>query len=343
MIHNTVILGAGVAGLAAAGVLRCAGREAVVLEKSRGSGGRAATRRWDGFPVDHGAQFFTARSEAFKRQVDDWSSQGICHEWTRGFHRYREGELSPPDGDNHPRYACREGLSALGRALASQVDTPIERQAKVVAVRAERGVWILTCEDGREARGRSLVVTAPPPQGETLLAESAPAAAELLRGIAMDPCLAVVARFHRRDLAWRGIQSNDAAISWIGHDTSKRPDLHEGKTLVVIHASPAFSRGNYAADEGEIIATLLARTSEISGDDLRSPEAVFLQRWRYAQPVAAREGEQAVSFEAPAPLILAGECFAGGKIEGAWLSGVAVGEMLLSRFVAGDGDATVEM
>jgi predicted NAD/FAD-dependent oxidoreductase len=40
---------------------------------------------------------------------------------------------------------------------------------------------------------------------------------------------------------------------------------------------------------------------------------------------------------------LAGECFAGGKIEGAWLSGGAAGEMLLSRFVAGDGDATIEM
>jgi predicted NAD/FAD-dependent oxidoreductase len=343
MIHDTIILGAGVAGLAAAGVLRRAGRETVVLEKSRGLGGRAATRRWDGLPVDHGAQFFTARSPEFTRQVDDWLARGVCHEWTRGFHRYREGELSPPDGDNHPRYACREGMSALGRALASQVDAPIERQAKITAIRGEHGVWILTDEDGREFRARSLAVTAPPPQGETLLAESAPAAAELLRGIAMNPCLAVVARFPRRDLAWRGIQADDSSVSWIGHDTSKRPDLHEGKTIVVVHASPAFSRKHYAAEEGEIIATLLARTSEISGDDLRSPEAVFLQRWRYAQPVAPREGGHAVSVEAPAPLVLAGECLAGGKIEGAWLSGIAAGEMLLSRFVAGDGDATVEM
>ena len=339
MIHEAVILGAGVAGLAAAGVLRRAGRETVVLEKSRGLGGRAATRRWDGLPVDHGAQFFTARSPEFTRQVDDWLARGVCHEWTRGFHRYREGELSPPDGDNHPRYACREGMSALGRALASQVDAPIERQAKITAIRGEHGVWILTDEDGREFRARSLAVTAPPPQGETLLAESAPAAAELLHGIAMDPCLAVVARFPRRDLAWRGIQADDSSVSWIGHDTSKRPDLHEGKTIVVVHASPAFSRKHYAAEEGEIIATLLARTSEISGNDLRSPEAVFLQRWRYAQPVAPRDGALAVSFEAPAPLVLAGECFAGGKIEGAWLSGVAAGEILLSRF--GDAPAKI--
>jgi predicted NAD/FAD-dependent oxidoreductase len=115
----------------------------------------------------------------------------------------------------------------------------------------------------------------------------------------------VDARFPCRDLAWRGIQANDPLISWIGHDTSKRPDLHESKTIVVDHASPAFSRKHCAAEKGEIIATLLARTSEISGDDLRSPEAVFLQRWRYAQPVAAREGGHAVSVEAPAPLVRA--------------------------------------
>lgn len=326
MIYQTIIVGSGVAGLAAAGVLQRAGREIVVLEKSRGLGGRAATRRWDGLPVDHGAQFFTARSAEFKKQVEDWLARGTCREWARGFHQYREGQLLPPNGDNHPRYACREGMSALGRALATEGDAPIECQAKVMAIRGERGVWILSCEDGREFRGRSLVVTAPPPQGETLLAESAPAAAEVLRGISMEPCLAVVARFPRRDLKWQGIQANDSSISWLGHDTSKRPDLHEGKTIVVVHASPDFSRKYYAAEENQIVATLLLRASEISGDDLRSPEAVFLQRWRYAQPVAPPDGEQAVSFDAPAPLVLAGECFAGGKIEGAWLSGVAAGK-----------------
>lgn len=328
MTHDTIILGAGVSGLAAAGVLRRAGRDVMVLEKSRGLGGRAATRRWDGLPVDHGAQFFTARSAQSKKQVDDWVTSGVCHEWTRGFHQCCSGQLLPPDGDNHPRYVCREGMSALGRDLAAG-NPQIERQAKVMSVGCQGGVWTLSCEDGREFRCRQLVVTAPPPQGAALLAESAPASAELLRGISMDPCLAVVAMFPRRAIAWCGIQSDDAAISWIGHDTSKRPDLHRNKTIVVVHASPDFSREHYTAPEGEITATLLARASEISGSDLRSPEEVFLQRWRYAQPANPRDGERAVSFDAPAPLILAGESFAGGKIEGAWLSGIAAGELLL--------------
>lgn len=329
MIHDTIILGAGISGLAAAGVLHRAGREVAVLEKSRGLGGRAATRRWDGLPVDHGAQFFTARSADFRKQVDDWLSRGACREWTRGFHQYHDGELTAPNGDNHPRYACPEGMSSLGRALAADSGAHIERQATVTAIRCNDAVWGLACEDGREFRARRLVVTPPPPQGEQLLTEAAPAAAELLRAISMDPCLAVAARFRRRDLQWHGIQSDDHAISWIGHDTSKRPDLHPGQTIVVVHASPDFSRHHYATAEDEVTRALLLRASEICRDDLQTAEAVFLQRWRYAQPAAPGTGERAVAIDAPAPLVLAGECLAGGKIEGAWLSGIAAGKLLL--------------
>ena len=329
MTHDTIILGAGVAGLAAAGVLQRAGRGVVVLEKSRGLGGRAATRRWDGRPVDHGAQFFTARSEAFKKQVSDWLAAGVCHEWTHGFHQYRDGRLSAPEDGSFPRYVCREGMSALGRALASKENAPIERQAKVTTILCEHGGWIIACEDGREFRGRHLVITCPPPQGAVLLEGAAPEAAALLRGIPMEPCLAVAARFPRRDIAWHGVQSDDTAVSWIGHDTSKRPARHDGRTIVVVHASSGFSRDHYETPEKDAVGTLLARASEISATDLRNPEACFLQRWRYAQAVDPPGGEPAVSLQAPAPLILAGECFAGGKIEGAWVSGIAAGTGLM--------------
>ncbi len=327
MIHQTVIIGAGVAGTAAATRLRRNGGDVLVLEKSRGLGGRAATRRWDDRPVDHGAQFFTARSEEFRAQVGEWMARDVCHEWTRGFHQFRDGELAPPDGDLHPRYACREGMSSLARTMAAAQEIDVERQAKIAAVHHESGVWLLSCEEGREFRCRTLIVTCPPPQGALLLAAVSARAAEMLREASMDPCLAVAARFPRRETVWRGIQSDDAVLSWIGNDTSKRPELHAGQTIVVMHASPEFSRENYETPENDVMAKILDRASEISGQDLRGPEAVFLQRWRYAQAAKARDERHAVFFDAPAPLILAGEYFAGGKIEGAWLSGQSAAEL----------------
>lgn len=327
MTHDNIVLGAGISGLSAAGTLRRGGHQVLVLEKSRGLGGRVATRRWESLPVDHGAQFFTARSDAFRAQVAAWIAEGICHQWCRGLHQYREEALVPPEADHHPRYACRTGMSALGSALAEADGITIERQSKVTSVRCQGHLWTLTCEDGKSFCTRRLIVTSPPPQGADLLAEAAPEAADFLRGIAMEPCLALAAQFPRRSIPWHGIQSRDATISWIGHDTSKRPDLHHDRTIIMVHAAPTFSRAQYGESEDKIREALLARASEMSGEDLRLPESVFLQRWRYAMPAHPPEGSPALSFDRPAPLILAGESFAGGKIEGAWLSGRAAGSL----------------
>ena len=172
MVHDNIVLGAGISGLTAAATLRHGGHEVLVLEKSRGLGGRAATRRWADLPVDHGAQFFTARSDPFRAQVAAWKELGVCHEWCRGFHRYHDASLVPPEADHHPRYACRKGMSALGSALAEANGMTIERQSKVTNVSCQSRLWTLTCEDGKSFRTRRLILTTPPPQGADLLAEA---------------------------------------------------------------------------------------------------------------------------------------------------------------------------
>lgn len=328
MIHDTIVIGAGLAGLAAADRLREAGQDVLVLEKSRGLGGRAATRRWDGLPVDHGAQFFTARSEEFRAQVERWLQAGVCHRWAEGFHQHRNGRLQPPRDEGYPRFACRQGMSTLGRALAETESVAIERQTKVVSIQAAQGGWILADENGRTFRSRRLIVTAPPPQGVQLLQQAAPRAADLLQAFRANPCLAVAAKYPRRELPWHGIQSDSAEISWIGHDTSKRPDEHPGQTVVVVHASAEFSRTHYDEAEEEITRMLLLHASAIAGQDFGDPAGTFLQRWRYATTEASATAGRFASVDAPAPLVLAGECFGDGKIEGAWLSGVNSAGML---------------
>jgi len=325
MTRETIVIGAGLAGLAAASRLRAEGQGVLVLEKSRGLGGRAATRRWDGLPVDHGAQFFTARSAAFQEQAREWLSAGVCHEWATGFHQYRNGRLEPPQDDGHPRYACRNGMSSLGKAIAGSAQIPVEFGVRATSLECESGHWKIIVENGASFHARRLVVAIPPPQAAELLGTHSP---EFLRSIQTAPCLALAARYPQRNLDWHGIQSDDPCVSWIGHDTSKRPGLHAGQSVVVIHAQPEFSRTHFSAHEETTARQLLGKASEISGHDLRQPAATFLQRWRYATTTTASGGHPAVRIDAPAPLILAGESFAGGKIEGAWLSGMCAADLL---------------
>ena len=80
-----VIVGAGIAGLLAAQTLKRAGKDVLVVDKGRGVGGRMATRRVGAGVIDHGAQFFTVRSERFGALVAEWQAAGLVTEWTHGF------------------------------------------------------------------------------------------------------------------------------------------------------------------------------------------------------------------------------------------------------------------
>ncbi len=67
---EVVIVGAGLAGLSAARVLRNAGRDVVILEASDGVGGRVRTDVVDGFRLDRGFQVLLTAYPEVQRQLD---------------------------------------------------------------------------------------------------------------------------------------------------------------------------------------------------------------------------------------------------------------------------------
>ena len=70
--------------------------DVVVVDKGRSPGGRMATRRIGAATFDHGAQFFTVRTPAFRRRVDDWIDRGLVTVWNHGFDH----------DDGYPRYVA---------------------------------------------------------------------------------------------------------------------------------------------------------------------------------------------------------------------------------------------
>ncbi|MCU1389006.1 MAG: hypothetical protein JWL72_2344, partial [Ilumatobacteraceae bacterium] len=71
-----------------------------VLDKGQSPGGRLATRRIGTATLDHGAQFFTVRSDAFAAFVAPHRASGLVREWCRGF----------GIDDGYPRYAVTGGM-----------------------------------------------------------------------------------------------------------------------------------------------------------------------------------------------------------------------------------------
>ena len=328
-MRDVLIIGAGVAGLKAAGDLAAGGKRVLVLEKSRGFGGRAATRRWEGTRVDHGAQFFTARDPAFRQQVDRWVEEGLCFEWCRGFHQWRENRLTAPVGAAaFPRFAVRHGMNGLGKELARGLE--VRRETTVTALRTTGHGWEAVGADGAVYAGAALLLTTPAPQAQNLLLtlDQPPSdLLEILRQQRVAPSIAVMAAYPEAGRPdWNGIQADDTTVGWIGLNSGKHP-AEQGQ-IVVMHAADGFSKAWQDRDLEEAADLMVERAAGMGGEWLRRPAARAVHRWRYARPLhPAPPSPFASSVETPG-LFLAGDGLGGGKIEGAWLSGRAAAAAL---------------
>ena len=336
MIYDVLILGAGLAGLQAARDLQAAGQRVLVLDKSRGVSGRAATRRWDGVPVDHGAQFFTARSDEFRAQVDEWKTRGVCFEWTRAFHQWDDDGrgLRAPDltNDSHARHACRAGMSALGKDLAAGLSGGTVRLgSRVTSLRPVDAGWQAAIE-GTDDRptARRVLLALPTPQALAFFAEGTldPAARRTLEAVEIEPSLAVLLRGPAPKPDWQAIQLRDRVLTWMSDDTDKRDAPAPGTRVMVLHGDGNFSREWQDRDLDEAARRMVVRAGELVGDWITTLPDRQIHRWRFARTPHGLEKQS--HLRANDTLFFAGDAFLGSKIEGAYRSGQEAARAMLA-------------
>lgn len=291
-----------------------------VLDKGRRPGGRLATRtlRQPGQPdavCDHGAQFFTVREDAFARQVDGWLQSGAAAEWCRGF---------PPQPDGHPRYRGAEGMKSIPLHLAEGVR--VLCQTRVTSASVRSGRWAVTAENGTTHRADVLVLTPPVPQSLALLEAGgttlAAPQADALRRIRYAPCLAVLAALDGpSDIPAPGAaRATEGPIAWVADNRQK--GISPQAVGVTLHANAAFSEEAYDWPAERTTAHMLAAAGAwLPG----VPRRVLLHRWRYSKPTVTH-AQRCMALREPAKLVFAGDAFAGPRVEGAALSGLAAVE-----------------
>ena len=327
------VVGAGVAGIAAALRLRQHGLAVALFDKGRAAGGRVATRRRDGAQFDHGAQFFTVRDASFAAAIEPLVAEGSVQEWRGPFRTLADGAFGP---DPRPgvRYVGVPGMSALPRTLARELD--VTTNARVVALRRDRGAWSLVVEDEHGARAdrspfSAVLLALPPEQAAALLdasnvtgpvRDTAFAARD-----ALQPCVCAMATFARLvDDAEGGMFVTDEALSWVAHDGGK--PQRNGAATYVLHATAKWSSLNFERDPMESARELVAAFSRSLGAKLPEVEALDAHRWRYAIAAEAFGSTPSVVDDG-AHLGLAVDALAGGRVEGAWTSGRDAAERLL--------------
>jgi renalase len=325
---SCVVVGAGISGLVAAHQLSAAGWRVVVMDEGSEVGGRMATRRIGKGTFDHGAQFFTVRSERFEKLVVGWLGAGVIEEWTRGF-ADAEGRYND---DGHPRYRGLEGMNTVARYLARGLD--LRTGERVVVANIRDGSWVVRAGSGKRETAAALLLAAPVPRSLTLIDSGDFELPNKTRGkletISYAPYLALMALLDGPSGVPEpgGMQIKGEPLDWIGDNQRKGISEAPG---ITVHAGPEWSREHLEADEAEITASLLSFAEEWLGADL-IPKVVktSIARWRYSWVTQPYPQTYLLASEDP-PLFFAGDAFGGAKVEGAALSGLAAAEHLLNR------------
>lgn len=320
---DCVIIGAGWAGLSAAALLKMSGREVLVVDKARGPGGRSSTRRQGGFTLDHGAQYFTARSDAFVQQVQAWRDLGLVQAWDP---RIEVVGDRPENAGNTPaeRLVGVPGMNAVVSYLA-------KNQRCRFGWRLERmqfdGRWQLVSSAGERIQADHLLVTAPAPQALALLGPDHPLA-EQVAAVRMAPCWTLMLGFDRKlDHGPDAAFVNEGPISWLARNGS-RPGRKEESW--VVQASGTWSDEHLEEPAEAVAGTLLeAFHALVPAARGRRPSLKTTHRWRYAQAENPMDCQFLACPEQH--LAVAGDWCAGNRIEGAWTSGHAAAIWLSER------------
>lgn len=322
------VIGAGLAGLSCANELQRAGVEVLVFDKSRGPAGRMSTRRGDGWQCDHGAQYFTARHPDFRSEVARWQAAGVAAPWAARLEVIGDVEAHTPDA-GLTRYVGVPRMTAPARHLSEGL--ALRLSATIDALRRDGGAWRLAAKESGDIPERfaAVVLAVPAPQAVPLLAPAAPELAALAGRAVMRGSWALMLRYDARPpLPFDAAFVNRGPLRWIARDSGKPG--RDGAETWLLHATAEWSEAHIEDAPEAVAEALLAAFAELGAP---APAAWTAHRWRYADTAPPLESECA--WDAEARLGLCGDWLNGGKVEGAWLGGRALGRLIAAALMPG--------
>jgi renalase len=332
---DIAIIGAGIAGLTCAQQLQQAGKQIVLIDKSRGLGGRLATRRLASTHADHGVCYLKAKSDLFQQWIDALVSVGILQVWTDGIHNLTAtGELQPPT-KFAPCYAAPLGATSIAKYLGRDLEIVGDRL--ITAIMPIKHGWRLSSNDPDWSLTAAQVIIATPPAQALAIAKETidPGYLQQLSSVRFSRSITAIAVYPASQQAaaatikWRGIQSIDhPTLAWIGLDSSKQ--LTPTNPVVVVQSNATFAAQNFDAPDLSVIGQQLLNLIEPLIRPLHAPELIQVHRWGYA----FAQNPLSIPFltaQTAAPLYLGGDWCGGNRVESAYQSGLAIADRILNN------------
>lgn len=315
MIKNYIVVGAGLSGLNTASKIQQGSLGSVlILEKSRGVGGRMATRRTLETRFDHGAQFYRLKPD-ISQLHQKWLEEKISHHW-----------FNSEVGDH---WCTLSGMTSLAKALSANLEISLEKLIK--SIHFENNCWKLMSDKGEVWECENLIVSSPLPQSVSMLEEMAndknfktQAFLELKKIKYTKALIGLITLEVDIPLGHHGyVEFTSGPIFSIADQ--KRKGISSSPALTVT-MSPAFSEEEFEGSEDVVLDKI--KNALIEHFPQAKIKQAELKKWRYCMPTTRYES----TFLEIAPrLFLVGDAFGGSSLLGAVRSSNALCEYLIKN------------
>lgn len=342
---NIAIIGAGISGLSCANYLQNAGLKVTIFDKSRGPSGRISTRvvndgngnHWE---CDHGAQYFTARSAEFIAQVARWQNAGVAQIWHPRLKVIEDGQCKDRTLTSNvsiiKRYVGTPRMTSPSNFLASQLSLVTSTTISQITY-AESCFKLSALEYGGLSEVFDIVLLAiPAPQASALLRPINDQLTEIANSVTMRGCWALMVHYEESlALPFDGAFVNGNTLSWVARNSAKPGRLNNSlknctAETWLLHGSTEWSDAHIEDESESVTKDLISAFNDIgkiTNTNMPTPVSARAHRWRYANSVPLLTHGSVWSNEAK--LGLCSEWLNGGKVEGAWLSGVHLARQVI--------------
>ena len=300
--YDLLIIGAGIAGLAAGQMAQQAGQKIMLIDKGRRVGGRVSTRRSDGFVFNHGAQFATSRSSDFGDILRAASTAGMAANW----------QIE----DTKMVVIGKPMMRAIPLFLANNL--PIQQNRRIASIVRKTDYIQCVDTDDIPITAKKVICTAPAPQTMALLADDFPDLAATASQAAYVPCLTVMLGLADDEhLPKMPVKAPKHDIGWAVCE-SARPTATQHRPALTVQADAAWSAAHIDDSPDSIIKQLVEKYQLATGCQIGTVLHAHEHRWLYAKVTTPSPADAKICQK---NLAIAGDWLGGARIEHAFISG----------------------
>ncbi len=210
------VIGSGISGATIANLLNK--KHTVDLyDKARGLGGRSSFKRLDktrGF--DHGTQYFSPKTQEFKRFTKKLIEKKILKIW-EGNHKFLSDKKK--ENKKHIKVIGRKGNNDISKYLLKNIRCYFQSELKKINFRNRK--WNLIFNNGEIRNYENLILTCPFPQLKKL-SKKYIKNSFIKEKIKMDANITILIEIKKTNLGYSSFLFNDRILGWAGYENSKK-------------------------------------------------------------------------------------------------------------------------